>query len=53
MCLEAVGVLAAVVIQGQLVQDTRCDGEDSNKEIPTVDDMHKQVFCFFGLLWRA
>jgi hypothetical protein len=45
MFLEAVGLLAAVVLQGQLVQDTRCDGkEDSVQKIPTVDDMLKQVF---------
>ncbi|KAL8622452.1 hypothetical protein ACOMHN_034117 [Nucella lapillus] len=43
MGFEAVGVMAAVLIQGQLVAETRCNGEeeDSPKNL-TADDMRSQ-----------
>lgn len=46
MVFEAVGVLAAVVIQGRLVQDTRCSGEEDDKVIPTQQDMRDQEWAY-------
>ena len=45
MAFEATGVLIAVLVQGQLVQGTRCDadGDDGTNDIPSVDDMLDQV----------
>ena len=45
MCFEAIGVLAAVLIQGQLVQGTRCNGDEEkdDQQTKTVQDMKDQV----------
>ena len=44
MVWEAVGVMGAVLIQGQLVSDTRCNGEEDEIEKQLdKDDMLKQV----------
>nr|KAG5710264.1 hypothetical protein BaRGS_008980 [Batillaria attramentaria] len=45
MCFEAIGVMAGVVIQGQLVQGTRCADDDVTKK-QTVDDMKHQEWSY-------
>ncbi|XP_070195752.1 sodium-dependent lysophosphatidylcholine symporter 1-A-like [Littorina saxatilis] len=46
MVFEAVGVLAAVVIQGQLVADTRCNGEEDIEKKRTIQDMIDQEWAY-------
>ncbi|XP_025110708.1 sodium-dependent lysophosphatidylcholine symporter 1-B-like isoform X2 [Pomacea canaliculata] len=45
MWFEALGVLAAVVIQGQLVQSTRCTDDDDDTSV-TVQDMEDREWSY-------
>ncbi|XP_076440769.1 sodium-dependent lysophosphatidylcholine symporter 1-B-like [Babylonia areolata] len=47
MGFEAIGVMAAVLIQGQLVTQTRCNGEEEeSSKILTADDMRSQEMSY-------